>query len=132
MDKPNPNVGQGQSGGGPQSRSAPGAGGQAARQVPVIEVDDSRAVATYSNFCRVRGGPDELMIDFGLNMQGLGAGVPSKPVPIDHRIVLNYVTAKRMLHALALAVQHHESIFGPIEVDAQKRMIRPAPGGNSE
>jgi hypothetical protein len=65
-------------------------------------------------------------------MQSLGAATPAKPIPIDHRIVVNYVTAKRMLHALALAVQHHESIFGQIEVDAQKRMIRPAPGGNSE
>jgi len=132
MDKPNPNVGAGQSGGGPQPRSAAGAGGQAARQVPAIEIDDSRSLTTYANFCRVRGGPDELMIDFGLNMQSLGAATPAKPIPIDHRIVVNYVTAKRMLHALALAVQHHESIFGQIEVDAQKRMIRPAPGGNSE
>ena len=32
-----------------------------------IKVDDSKAYACYTNFCRVTGTPEELIIDFGLN-----------------------------------------------------------------
>src|SRR6185295_6849826 len=60
-----------------------------------IEVDASKAVATYSNFCRVTGTPEELIIDFGLNSQPMG--VPAQPIAIEQRTVLNFYTAKRLL-----------------------------------
>ena len=36
---------------------------------PQLQVDDSKAIATYANFCRVTGTPEELIVDFGLNPQ---------------------------------------------------------------
>jgi hypothetical protein len=45
-------------------------------------------------------------------------------VAISERIIVNYYTAKRMLHALQLTVQRHEQAFGLLETDMQKR-IRP-------
>ena len=45
-----------------------------------IEVDDSNALTTYANFCRVTGTPEELIVDFGLNTQPFS--VPTDPVII--------------------------------------------------
>ena len=87
-----------------------------------IEIDDSNVVASYANFCRVAGTPEELIIDFGLNPQPFG--VPTRPIPVSQRIITNFYTAKRMLHALQLSVQRHEATFGVLETDVQKR-VRP-------
>ncbi|MCR4415710.1 MAG: DUF3467 domain-containing protein, partial [Thermoguttaceae bacterium] len=98
----------------PSEGTAPAAEqGQAqAPQPPRIQVqiDDTRAMASYANFCRVTGTPEELIIDFGLNPQPIG--VPSQPIVITQRIITNFYTAKRMLHALQLTVQRHEATFG--------------------
>ncbi len=89
-----------------------------------VQIDDTKAVASYANFCRVTGTPEELIIDFGLNPQPMG--VPTQPIVITQRIITNFFTAKRMLHALQLTVQHHEATFGVLETDVQKR-VRPGP-----
>ena len=87
-----------------------------------VQIDDTRALASYANFCRVTGTPEELIIDFGLNPQPMG--VPTQPIVITQRIITNFFTAKRMLHALQLTVQRHEGTFGVLETDVQKR-VRP-------
>lgn len=87
---------------------------------PQLLLDDSDVRATYANFCRVTGTPEELIIDFGMNPQPMGT--PKAPIPISDRIVLNFYTAKRLLHALNLTVQRHEAAFGPLEIDVQKRV----------
>jgi len=104
---------------------APAAQGPAQRQQPQraqVQIDDANALANYANFCRVTGTPEELIIDFGLNPQPIG--VPTQPIPITQRIITNFYTAKRMLHALSLTVQRHEATFGVLEIDVQKR-VRP-------
>jgi hypothetical protein len=87
-----------------------------------IQIDDSRTVALYANFCRVTGTPEELIIDFGLNPQPFG--VPTSPIPVTQRIITNFYTAKRMLAALQISIQRHEQVFGVLETDVQKR-VRP-------
>jgi hypothetical protein len=87
-----------------------------------VEIDDSKVLATYANFCRVTGTPEELIIDFGLNPQPFG--MPTHPIPVTQRIITNFYTAKRMLHALQLTIQRHEATFGVLETDVQKR-VRP-------
>ena len=91
-----------------------------AQQRPQIQIDDSKITASYSNFCRVTGTPEELIIDFGLNPQPFG--VPTEPIPVTQRIVTNFYTAKRMLQALHLTIQRHEATFGVLETDVQKRV----------
>jgi hypothetical protein len=98
------------------------AGGQEQQQQVRVQVEDKNAVCSYANFCRVTGTPEELIIDFGLNSQPFG--VPSEAVQITQRIVTNYYTAKRMLHALHLSVQRHEQAFGVLETDVNKRVVR--------
>ena len=95
---------------------------QPAPQRPTVQIDDSHVIATYANFCRVTGTPEELIIDFGLNPQPIG--VPVNPIPVTQRIITNFYTAKRMLHALTMTVQRHEATFGVLEIDVQKR-VRP-------
>jgi hypothetical protein len=94
---------------------------QAPARVP-LQIDDSNAVANYANFCRVTGTPEELIIDFGLNPQPIG--IPTQPIAVTQRIITNFYTAKRMLHALTMTVQRHEATFGVLEIDVQKR-VRP-------
>ncbi|HEY1602392.1 MAG TPA: DUF3467 domain-containing protein [Pirellulales bacterium] len=94
---------------------------QAAQRQQQVKVDDSHITASYANFCRVTGTPEELIIDFGLNPQPFG--IPPDPVIVTQRIVTNYFTAKRMLHALQLTVQRHEATFGVLETDVQKRVM---------
>ena len=89
---------------------------------PQLQVDDKNVVATYANFCRVTGTPEELIVDFGLNPQPIG--VPTAPITITQRIITNFYTAKRILHALSMTVQRHEAAFGVLEIDVQKR-VRP-------
>jgi hypothetical protein len=86
-----------------------------------ILVDDSKALSCYANFCRVTGSPEELIIDFGMNAQPMGTS--DKPIDIQQRIVLNFYTAKRLLHALHVSVRRHEEVFGNIETDIQKRVV---------
>ena len=87
-----------------------------------LQIDDANAIANYANFCRVTGTPEELIIDFGLNPQPIG--IPTQPIPVTQRIITNFYTAKRMLHALTMTVQRHEATFGVLEIDVQKR-VRP-------
>ncbi len=86
-----------------------------------IQIDDTKANVAYANFCRVTGTPEELIIDFGLNPQPFG--VPTTPIPINQRLIVNFYTAKRMLHALQLTVQRQEATFGVLETDVQKRVV---------
>jgi hypothetical protein len=85
-----------------------------------VQVDDSKVMATYANFCRVTGSPEELIIDFGLNPQPIG--IPTSPIPVTQRVIVNFFTAKRLLAALSMSVQRHEAVFGVLETDIQKRV----------
>ena len=106
----------------PEGTAAPAAAPAPPAQPPHLVVDASKAQAAYSNFCRVTGTPEELIIDFGLNTQS--QGVQSEPIEISQRIVINFFTAKRLLAALHMSLQRHEAAFGVLETDVQKR-VRP-------
>ena len=96
------------------------AAAQTAAARPPVQVDDANALATYANFCRVTGTPEELIIDVGLNSQPVGP--QTEAIRINQRLVLNYFTAKRLLHALSMSIQRHEAAFGVLETDVQKRV----------
>ena len=105
--------------------AADAAAAPAARAAPVprqiqVPIDDSGALCCYSNFCRVTGSPEELIIDFGLNPQP--TGIPENPIKVTQRTVVNFYTAKRLLAALSMSVQRHEQVFGVLETDVSKRV----------
>lgn len=85
-----------------------------------VRVDDSNVTACYSNFCRVSSTPEELILDLGLNPNPYAAG--EQVIPVAQRIIMNHFTAKRLLHALSMALQRHEQAFGVLETDIRKRV----------
>jgi hypothetical protein len=86
-----------------------------------IPVDESHIVATYANFCRVTGTPEELIVDFGLNKQV--GDQATDTIQLTQRIIVNFFTAKRLAAALVMAVQRHEQAFGTLETDVQRRIV---------
>lgn len=82
-------------------------------------LDESRLSPSYANFCSVRRTIEEVILDFGLTTEFMG---PSKyPVVLEQRVVMSYFTAKRLMEALRVSLQQHESVFGSVELDARKR-----------
>jgi len=86
---------------------------------PTIEPDTLEPI--YTNFARVTGSPEELILDFGLNTQPIGN--INTPVKISERLVMNYYTAKRLWHTIGVSLQRHEETFGVLEVDVTKRIL---------
>ena len=85
-----------------------------------ITVDDGAVEATYSNFCRAHSTPEELILDLGLNPTPFANG--DITVPVTKRIIMNHITAKRMLAMLSQTLQRHEQLFGVIELDVNRRL----------
>jgi hypothetical protein len=94
---------------------------QAQTQSPQFSVDTGAMSTNYANFARVTGTPEELIMDFGLNTQ-MTPTPNAEAIKLTHRLVVNFITAKRLLGALHMALQQHESVYGVIEVDVQKRV----------
>jgi hypothetical protein len=92
--------------------------GQAAAQ-PEIALNDRDAHTAYSNFARVTATPEEVIIDFALNPNPFGHG--KQEVVVTQRLIMNFYTAKRLCRALLATLQRHESAFGAIELDVQRR-----------
>ena len=84
------------------------------------ELDESRLNTTYTNWYRVTGTPEELILDFGLTST-LGV-VTDEPIKVTERLVMNFFTAKRLLAHLHFALKRYEAYFGGVEVDIQKRV----------
>jgi len=86
-----------------------------------VDLNPAGLTTTYSNFFRVTGTFEELVLDFGLHT---GAIMPNGPEPVklSQRIVMSFPTAKRLLAALQVALGRHEQLFGSVDVDPQKRM----------
>jgi len=119
-----------QTSGGSETIERPAGGVREKEQQAVpqqLKVDETGIHATYANFVRVTGTPEELIVDFGLNKQV--AGDSNDPIHLTQRLVLNFFTAKRLAVALQMAVQRHEAAFGNLVTDVQKRLqpgLRPA------
>jgi Protein of unknown function (DUF3467) len=86
---------------------------------PEVRIDEAGASVCYANFCRVTGTPEELILDFGLNAQPMGG---QTNVEVRQRLIVNYFTAKRLFQALGMSIRRHESAFGVLETDVQKRV----------
>ena len=57
-----------------------------------VAVDDTQAKPYYANFCRVAATPEELIVDFGVNLEPFG--IPVQPIVVSQRIILNFFAAK--------------------------------------
>lgn len=93
-------------------------------QVPIRDED---MASIYVNFFRVTGNPDEVLLDLGMYSQVI---TPSGPeaVNLTHRLVMNFVTAKKLAEVLRVVVARHEQAFGVVEIDPNRRLRGQAGG----
>ena len=96
---------------------------------PQVVIDDSNAQIIYANHCDIIALREELIFEFGLNTQS--ADRPPVPVEMEQRIVMNYFTTKRMLHALMLTIERHEQTFGELKLDVSVPKTSPHVGQNA-
>lgn len=105
------------------SAGEPAAAAPAAAGGQEIELNEERVqAASYANFARVTGTPEEVILDLALNPNPFAAG--KQKVNVSQRLIMNYFTAKRLLAALSVTVQRHESAFGAVELDVRRRAAR--------
>lgn len=88
-----------------------------------LQIDEKLLCSAYTNFVRVTGTAEEVILDVGLNKEQARGGI-QPPVEITQRIVLSFYTAKRLLNAIRMSVLRHEANFGPLETDVHRRLIK--------
>jgi hypothetical protein len=104
-----------------EAAPAPAAPGQPQQQQIQVAINDADMASVYVNFFRVTGNPDEVLLDLGMYSQVMGPGGP-EPIELTHRLVMNFVTAKKLAEVLRVVVARHEQAFGAVEVDPNRRL----------
>lgn len=89
-----------------------------------IELDESEAKSTYSNFCYTAGTREGVLLGFGFH-----DWQPQNPIRVDAKVEMSYFNAKRLLATLNQIIQRHENTFGEIEIDINKRLKGKPPTG---
>lgn len=80
----------------------------------------------YSNVTRIFATPNEVVIDFAMNLNAFGPMV-EEDAQILSRIVTSYDGAKRLWVHLTQTLQAYEQKYGVIELDVAKRLKAPQP-----
>lgn len=96
---------------------------QAGQQVQV-RVDERNMETSYANAFRTNATPEEVMIDFGVNLPApqTPQDAPRQVVfQLSNRIIMNYHSAKRLAITLSNLIRQHEQQFGELELDVAKR-----------
>jgi len=95
--------------------AAAAAGGQ--QQVQVL-VDERDMKTLYANAYRIHTAEQEAVIDFGFNMPNPNAqgGQQQVLLKVTERVVISYVTAKRLALSLQQLVKRFKQQFGEIPV----------------
>ena len=87
---------------------------------PKVNVNDAQMTTTYANAFRQHSNQNEVIVDLGVNVAAKDqSGQVQMQFNIDNRVVMNYVTAKRLAGMLVQIVQAHEKQFGEIKPNQQ-------------
>lgn len=103
------------------------AAGQPQQQVQ-IPVDSTNRETSYANFVQAHLNADEVYLELGTFSQVVTPAGPD-PIVLTHRVIMNFVTAKRLADLLRRAVAQHEQMFGAVEVDPNRRLRVQRPPG---
>ena len=101
--------------------AAQGQQGQQQQQQIQVPINDTEMENMYCNWFRVSGNWDEVLVDVGFHSQVMGATGP-EAVNLTHRLIMNFVNAKKLAEVLRVVVARHEQMFGVVEVDPQRRL----------
>jgi hypothetical protein len=108
-------------------QAPPGPGAQTAQPGPQqvqIQMDATNRETVYLNFSRIHLTADEVFLDIGTFSTVVGS-TGHEPIVLSHRLVMNFVTAKRLSEVLRTAVAQHEQMFGVVELDVNRRLRVP-------
>jgi hypothetical protein len=86
---------------------------------PSPAVQEREIHSLYVNFCRVLDSGDELILDFGLQIE-FGA---AQSLIAPQRIAISPYTAKRLLEVLQATLESYERNFGPLESEILGRLL---------
>lgn len=87
------------------------------RQVE-LRIDESRMNTSYANTIRTSTTPDEVVLDFGMNLPAPNA--ENRPVlmfSVNSRVVMNWVGAKRLAISLGQVIRQYEERNGEIKLN---------------
>ena len=94
-----------------------------------VHVSRERMTTAYANAFQPLPSADEIMLDFGLNhaipkMSKPGEdNVKEMALDFNHRVVMNYSTAKKLAITLAQVLKDYEKNYGDIPVNLESRRI---------
>lgn len=89
---------------------------QEQRQIQ-LRIDESKMSTTYANTIRTSTMPDELIMDFGINLPMPSPdNQPTLVFSVGSRIVMNWSAAKRLAISLGQAVRQFEEQNGEIKL----------------
>ena len=108
----------------PHPAGQQGQAGQPGQQQMQIPVDASNRETSYVNFVQAHLNADEVYLDMGTFSQVITPGGPD-PIILSHRVIMNFVTAKRLADLLRRAIAQHEQMFGVVELDPNRRLRAP-------
>ena len=91
----------------------------AEQNAPAINTETLKTI--YANICRIAQTPNEVIVDFGLNLNFFGP-IVSEPLKLESRIIMSHDGAKRLMLHLANAINSYETKYGVIELDVTKRL----------
>lgn len=95
------------------------------RQQIQLRIDESKMSTTYANTIRTSTTPDEVVLDFGMNLPVPSQdNQPTLAFNVGSRIVMNWQGAKRLAISLGQAVRAYEEQNGEIKLQRES-----APGG---
>ncbi|MFT3684761.1 MAG: DUF3467 domain-containing protein [Phycisphaerales bacterium] len=101
------------------SDSNPPAGNQQQQQIQ-LRIDEQRMKVVYANTIRTTTAPDEVVLDFGLNMPLQGPeGQMAMQFDVGSRVVLNWRSAKRLAMSLSQVIRQFEQANGEIPLNPQ-------------
>jgi hypothetical protein len=96
-----------------------------------MRIDERGLTTTYANAFRTNSSPEEVIIDFGLNLvtqpaakdsNGASGSTPGEILfQVTNRTIMNYFSAKRLAITLTQMIKRHEEQFGSLELNAETR-----------
>lgn len=85
---------------------------------PKVNVNDANMTTSYANAFRQHANQHEVIVDLGVNVANKNQdGQVEMQFTVDNRLVMNYITAKRLAGMLVQVVQAHEKQFGEIKAN---------------
>jgi hypothetical protein len=85
-----------------------------------LRIDESRMKITYANTIRTSVTPDEVVLDFGMNLPTpTPDNSPMITFDVGSRVVLNWRGAKRLAMSLSQVIHQFEQANGEINIGQQ-------------